>query len=91
MWVVAPGTAAYMPPTEVSLRSKTLNLRISLTGQKSKRTNIITPTSPVVPTIFITRLPMVIVRAGRSGKNLRENNENEERTHSPEYGGSHLV
>ena len=91
VWVVAPGTAAYMPPTEVSLRSKTLNSRIALTGQKSKRTDIITPTSPVVPAILITRLPMVIVRAGRSGENLRENNENEERIHSPEYGGSHLV
>jgi len=81
--VVAPGTGVYRSPTGAALRSKILNSSIALTDQTSKRTNIITPTFPVVPALFETR--------GRFGENLRENNESEEQIHSPKCGGSHLV
>ena len=92
MRVVAPGTGVYRYPTEGALRSKTLNSPIALTGQISKRTNIIAHTSPLVPALLgVLRLPMVTVRAGRFCENLRENNEGEEKIHSPKCGGSHLV
>ena len=81
--VVAPGTGVYRSQTRVALRSKMLNSPIALTGQRSKRTNIVTPTFPVVPAPFETR--------GRFGENLGENNEGEEQIHSPKCGGSHLV
>ena len=46
----------------------------------------------MVPALLeVLRLLMATVRAGRVGKNLRENNEGEEQIHSPKCGGSHLV